>query len=96
MQPATSSGSIAVTTGAQTVTGAGTLLHIECIGGSAAGTVTVYDGTSTAGKMLVSLAGVAIGTTQICDLGQGVVFNTGLFIVVSGAASQGIVHYRLG
>jgi hypothetical protein len=93
-QPGTSTGAIAVTAGAQTITGPGVLLSVECVGGSAAGTVTVYDGTSTSGLRLCSLAGVAIGVTQVASFPQGIVFNTGLFVVVAGTASTGCLTYR--
>lgn len=94
-QPGTSSGAIAVTAGSQVVTGGGVLLYVECDSGSAAGTVTVYDGTSTSGLLLSNLKGVPIGTTGNAHIPQGVVFNNGLFVVVSGTASVGVVHYRL-
>lgn len=94
-QPGTSTGAIALTAGTQSVTGSGILLSVECVGGSAAGTVTVYDGTSTGGTRLASLAGVAIGTTQVVTFPQGVVFNKGLFIVVSGTGATGSATFRL-
>lgn len=100
-QPATSSGSIAVTVGAQVVPSAsatsqlmsGYLTSVVCTGGSAAGTVSVYDGTSTAGLLLCTLAGVPIGTTEVFNISEGVVFSRGLFIVVSGTGSSAVLHY---
>ena len=82
IQPATSSGAIAVTAGANVLPAAtttsqlnsGILVAVQCTGGSAAGTVTVYDGTDTTGIQLVKLAGVPIGTTQFANIACGVVF----------------------
>jgi hypothetical protein len=93
IQPGTSSGSIAVTAGTQVVSGPGLLTYAQCVGGSAAGTVTIYDGTSTSGLLLVNIAGVPIGTTGTADISSQVVFNTGLFVVVAGTGSTGCLHY---
>lgn len=95
-QPATSTGEIAVTAGTQQVTGPGVLLHAELLGGTTANAFTIYDGTSTAGLKLVNVQNVTAGVAVIDDLAQGVVFNTGLFVVVSGTGSKGIAHYRIG
>jgi len=62
-------------------------------GGGAAGTISVYDGTSTSGILLVTLAGVPQGTSQFANIANGVAFATGLYVVVSGTASVGTVHY---
>ena len=100
-EPGTSSGSIAVTAGTQLIplnannTSDGILLHIECTGGSSAGTIQVYDGTSTAGILLAQVAGVPAGTTQSHYFSNGVAFVNGLFVVVSGTGSVGLVHYKL-
>lgn len=94
--PGTSSGSIAVTVGTQVVSGPGRLCLAQCTAGSAAGTMSVYDGTSTSGLLLAQIAGVPIGTTQTCEVSNTVVFNTGLFVVVSGTASTGLIHYIRG
>lgn len=93
-QPGTSTGAIAVTAGVQQISGPGVLLFASCTGGSAAGTLTIYDGTSTSGLRLIDLAGVGIGVSQTAPTEGGVVFNTGLFVVVSGSGSIGIIHYR--
>jgi len=88
----TSSDLIAVTAGTA-VTNAGDsgrLRSVICIGGSAAGTVTVYDSVSTAaGTVLVKIA-APIGDTQsvYCD----VAYNLGIVVVVTGTASAAIVH----
>lgn len=93
-QPATSTGSIAVTAGAQTITGPGVLLFAQLMGGTTLNAMTIYDGTSTSGLMLINLQNVVANTNTIAQPPQGVVFNTGLFIVVSGTGSTGIAHYR--
>lgn len=93
-QPGTTSDSIAVTTGAQKVTGPGVLLFAQLLGGSTANAFTIYDGTSTSGKMLVNLQNVTAGVSVSENLSQGVVFNVGLYVVVSGTSSTGILHYR--
>ncbi len=92
-QPGTSSGQIAVTSGAQTVTGAGVLLSAELLGGTTANAFTIYDGTSTSGLMLANLQNVTAVTVQEA-FPQGVCFNTGLYVVVSGTGSKGCLHYR--
>ena len=94
-QPGTSSGSIAVTTGTQQVTGSGILLFAQLVGGSTANAFTIYDGTSTSGKMLANIQNATAGVSASEDFAQGVVFNTGLYVVVSGTSSTGILHFRL-
>lgn len=103
-QPSTSSGSIAVTAGASVIPAgasasqvrSGILKYVSATGGSAAGTVRVYDGSSTAGVLLIEVAGVPIGLTQTVELSDGVAFAGGLFIVVAGAGSTAVCHYILG
>lgn len=100
-QPSTSSGAIAVTAGAQVVPAnsvasqlvSGVLTNLQCLAGSAAGTVMIYDGTSTSGVLLASLNAVPTGTTQFANISNGVCFTKGLFIVVSGTGAQAVVHY---
>lgn len=102
-QPATSSGSIAVTAGAAVIPAAtrtsqvysGIFYALTVSGGSAAGTATVYDGTSTSGVVIAQLSGVAIGTSQTFNISNGCAFANGLFIVVSGTASTALVHYLI-
>ena len=104
IEAATSSGAIAVTAGAAVVPSAsrtsqlnsGVLTSVQCVAGSAAGTVTVYDGTSTAGTILASLNGVPVGTTQFANISIPVVFSTGLYVVVSGTGTTAILHYVVG
>lgn len=100
MQPSTSSGSIAVTAGAAVITNtsqvnSGILKYVSVTGGSAAGTIRVYDGTSTSGVLLAEIAGAAIGVTIAQNLSDGVAFASGLFVVVSGTGSTGVLHYIL-
>jgi len=101
-QPATSSGAIAVTAGTSVIPAAttagqvksGILTAVQCVAGSAAGSVMIYDGNSTSGLLLVSLTGVPSGTTQFANIANGVAFANGLFIVVSGTGAQAVVHYQ--
>ena len=93
-QPGTSSGEIAVTAGTQVVTGSGVLLHVELLGGTTANAVTIYDGTSTSGTKIANVQNVSAGVTSVKDIAQGIVFNTGLYVVVSGAGSTGNVVFR--
>lgn len=93
-QPATSSGAIAVTAGVQKVTGTGVLLLAQIMSAAATSTIIVYDGTSTSGLVLAQLSAAAT-TTSISNLSAGIVFNTGLFVAVTGLASSGLIAYRL-
>ncbi len=92
-QPLTSSGAIAVTAGTQVMTGPGVLGSATITAAAANSTVQVYDGTSTAGLLLMSAATTA-NTSNGDSVDQGLVFNTGLFVVVTGAAAVGTVKYR--
>ncbi len=92
-QPGTSTGSIAVTAGTQSVTGPGVLLLSQLTAAAATATVTVYDGTSTAGLQLSNLSAVA-NTSVNAAVEGGVVFNTGLYVVVTGVGGTAILSYR--
>ena len=94
-QPGTSSGAIAVTTGAQTITGPGILLNASLIGGTTANVFTIYDGTSTSGIMLANIQNTTAGVSSQEHYQGGIVFNTGLYVVVSGTGSKGLLTYRL-
>lgn len=94
-QPGTSSGSIAVTAGAQKITGPGVLLSANLMGGTTANHFTIYDGTSTSGLLLIDLANVTAGVSLPSNFEGGLVFNTGIFVVVSGTGSTGSFTYRL-
>lgn len=92
-EPGTSSGAIGVTGGVQTVTGPGVLLLAQITAAAAVSTLIVYDGTSTSGLVLANISVVA-NTTQSSMPECGIAFNTGLFIVTTGAASSSLVVYR--
>lgn len=92
-QPGTSSGSIGVTAGTQTVTGSGVLLLGQITAAAATSTIQIYDGTSTSGLLLCNLSVVA-NTSQNAIVEGGLVFNTGLFVVVTGTAAVGLLSYR--
>lgn len=94
-QPGTSTGSIAVTSGSQKVTGPGILLYANLVGGTTGNHLTVYDGTSTSGLLLIDLANVTAGVSTSANFEGGIVFNTGLYVVVSGSGSTGSLTYRL-
>ncbi len=93
-QPGTSSGAIAATSGAQQITGPGVLLWAQLQGASGTDVFTIYDGTSTGGLMLCSLEAKVAATNVTANISQGVCFNTGLYVVVTGTSSTGILHYR--
>jgi hypothetical protein len=59
----------------------------------APGTVTVYDGTSTSGLQLSNLSALA-STSVNAAVEGGVVFNTGLYVVVTGTGATAILSYR--
>ena len=102
-QPATSSGSL--TTVSTTVIPSnaaasqllsGMLMTVNLIAGSgAAATMSVYDGLSSSGLLLATLA-AAQGTTNTLQLANGVAFANGLTVAISGTAATGVVHYILG
>lgn len=83
------------TTDGQAVTAArGILGGVLLTSGSDAATVAVYDGTSTSGVLLAKLALDAGNQTTGVELpGDGVVFDVGLFVDVSGTSPTAVVFY---
>ena len=93
-EPAISSGAIAVTTGAQQVTGQGVLTYASLLGGTTANTFAIYDGTSTSGTLLAEVINTAVVSQDANIPAHGVQFQFGLYVVVSGSGSKGVLHYR--
>lgn len=94
VQPGTSSGQIAVTSGTQQTTGPGVLMSAELLGGTTANAFTIYDGTSTSGTMLANIQNVTAGVSVFETYPSGIAYNYGLYVVVSGTGSKGILTYR--
>jgi hypothetical protein len=63
-------------------------MHAYLFGGSAASTLIIYDGTSTAGTVLCRF-NVAANTCWSDHFGDGIAYNTGLYAVVTGTAAIG-------
>ena len=104
-QPATSSGSIAVTAGATVIPSAagtsqlksGTVHTVILTPAAAASTLQLYDGTSTAGTLICSITAAANTASTIVNMGEsGCAYATGLYIVITGASAVGTVHYKAG
>lgn len=67
-------------------TGAGELLDWFC--GTATGNITIYDGTTSGGTVILAACALVAGSNPL-----KVAFKTGLFIVLSGAGVA-TVRYR--
>jgi hypothetical protein len=81
------------TTDGQAVTGKGLLKGILVHAGVDAGSVAVYDGTSTAGRYLGSAA-AAIALVDYRELpGTGVDFQVGLYLDVTGTTPLAVVYF---
>lgn len=83
----------AITTNASTQvkTGPGILYGFTVNTAGSAWTATVYDGTSTAGKLLYTLSLDATGPIQT----PPTIFNTGLFIVTAGTTAGSVSPVNL-
>ncbi len=89
MSVATSSGSLAAT-GAVAVAGnSGRLTCLMVNAGADAATATVYDNTTNSGTIIAKLS-AAINTSEAiqCD----VVYNKGIYIVITGTTPVVIAH----
>lgn len=87
---------LARTTSTATVkTGKGSLRSVALQGGSANSTVLIYDNTSAAGTVLISLAAVT-GSSAVwtSGSGDGAYFTTGLHAVLSGTGAIVTVEYE--
>lgn len=78
----------AATAGFQIKTGAGTLQNVNINVVGSGSLVTLYDGTSTAGKKLASVPGTALGNTIL-----NLQYVTGLFVVVTATAPDVTIGY---
>lgn len=92
---ATSTGSLAVSAGAQAVSIECMVTYIQLISNAtAAATMQIYDGTSTSGVLLASLSIPATTTPpQTVSFNIPVYANKGVFYVITGTGATGIVHY---
>lgn len=94
LEPSTSSGSIAVTTGVQQVVGQGILTYASVVGGTTGNALTIYDGLSTSGLLLAEVKNATAVSQDANIPAVGVRYNVGLFVVVSGTGSTAVLHYQ--
>ena len=66
-------------------TGAGQLGRLVC--GTATGNITIYDGTTSGGAVILATSALAAGTQEL-----NIAFKTGLFIVLSGAGVATVTY----
>lgn len=66
-------------------TGAGQLDAVIC--GTATGNITIYDGTSTGGAVVLATSALVAGRTSF-----QIAFRTGLFVVLSGAGVATVTY----
>lgn len=81
-----SSTNINTATSTQVKTGSGTLLSVVVNTGGASSTLTLYDGTSTSGKKLATMA----TATSAVSLPYNLKFSTGLFAVTANGTAADI------
>lgn len=93
MPLATSSGLITAPT-TQVKTGSHRLLGLILVGGSAASTVTVYDGTANTDTAVAKFV-TAANTTWSQDFEDGVIINKGIYVEISGTGAGAIVHFSI-
>lgn len=76
----------------QILTGPGEYFAYRCT--VAAGNITIYDNTASSGKILVPTTALAVGTFPIygAGIGRSVIVDTGIRVVLSGAATVYIGH----
>lgn len=76
--------------GDQVATGKGTFVAINVNTAGTTSSVTLYDGTSTSGKLLGKFSTLAVGQVL-----AGLDFETGLFAVLAGGAAADVtISYR--
>ena len=76
--------------GDQVKTGAGLLQGLTINTGGTTSSATLYDGTSTSGTKLATVATTALGSLTF-----NIAFTTGLFVVLAGGAAADVtVTYR--
>lgn len=78
----------ATTAGTQIFTGPGVLHRLVINTSQATGIVSFYDGVSTGGILLA-----VVTTASLASLDYGLIFATGLFMVISGTAPDITVLY---
>jgi hypothetical protein len=81
------------TAGVQLKLGPGNVWGIALSGVANNATVTLYDGTSTAGVVIYSTGAMGSQTIPISIPLYGEAFNDGLFLVISGAAANAKVSF---
>lgn len=69
-------------------TGIGSLGGVAIGTGAAGASITLYDGTSSAGTLIGVIGAAAPGTATF-----GVQFNSGLYVVVAGGSPNAVVSY---
>ena len=88
--PGESSGLIAVTTGAAVSNvKQGVLLGMTVTNG----TVTLYDGASTAGRLIAKVVAPSTSTVPLY-IENGIGFMNSLFIVVTGVSAEAVVYFE--
>jgi hypothetical protein len=74
--------------------GPGTLRSIELTGITNNAVVTLYDGTSTAGGLIMTTGAMGAQTAPISLPASDEAFNNGLFLTITGAAANAWVHFE--
>ncbi|GAC1501963.1 MAG: hypothetical protein NVS1B10_06490 [Candidatus Saccharimonadales bacterium] len=90
---ATSSGVLAVSTGAQVTSLECTLSSVQVTPAAADAVLTVYDGTSTAGLVLANLTVKASTATLVYPVNVPCYANKGIYYTLTGAAATAIIHF---
>lgn len=90
---ATSTGSLAASAGAQVVSLECTLTKGSVTPAAADAVLTIYDGTSTAGVVLLAITVKASTATVIETINIPVYANKGLFYTLTGAGATAVIHY---
>lgn len=68
------------------------VLHGVLLQGSASGTVTLHDGTSTAGRTLLTMGmNVVANSGYTSETGLNIAFDTGLFLDLTGIENVTVI-----
>lgn len=94
-EPSTVSGDAAVGSSPVTVvTGSGRLCGLSIWSGTGAATVIAYDNTTNSGTVLWRMQVSATGGYWSHDFSDGIVFNTGLTLAVTGTNAIANCYYK--
>lgn len=95
---ATSTGSLAATTGAQAIAIGCSVTDVQLVSnGTVAATMQIYDGKDTTGVMLANLSiPASTATPQFMAFNIPVYADKGVYYVITGTGATGIIHYTPG